>query len=198
MPLAAFATAAAVLLAVVVVGPTLDFIGGGGSDSSDATIGAEAAAATTLAVGQTDMAQGGTDGDPVSEAPTAGTTSETTTRGLVPSENQKLYGYYSDVPDLDSLRLSLAATDFDEANARSEALRDADDSVLEEELADSEACVTVTISSNDNFVRGFQVARGELDGRQVIYVVYLAEDLDESVLLVHAADNCEELARAGP
>ena len=93
---------------------------------------------------------------------------------------------------------SVAATGFDAEASRSQLLRSDDaDSILEEAIEDSEACIVVTITSEENLIEGFQVARGTLEGRDVIYVVYLAEDLTESVLIAHAADNCEELGRAG-
>lgn len=215
VPLAALATAAAVLAAVVVVGPGLNLIGGGDAGPGDLPeIGAAATTAapaiTAAPAGDLGVASpnvgGATDdmaGRVSEEAATAPTTAAaavttTTTDGLV-IEGAESFAFFGDEsPDLEALRSELAAAAFDESAVRSNVLRLAGDSILEEDPGAARACVEVTLTSEENFVEGFQVARGLLGGREVLIVVYLAEDLEESELIMHAADNCEELGRAGP
>lgn len=216
VPLAALATAAAVLTAVVVVGPGLNLIGGG-DDASHSDLSEIGAAATTAApaitaapAGDLGMASpnvgGATDdmADRVSEEaatapPTAAAAVTTTTTDGLVIEGAESFAFFGDEsPDLEALRSELAAAEFDESAVRSNVLRLAGDSILEEDPGAARACVKVTLTSEENFVEGFQVARGLLGGREVLIVVYLAEDLEESELIMHAADNCEELGRAGP
>jgi len=197
MPLAALATAAAVLIAVVAIGPKLDFIGS--NDASDATFEAAVGATTAEPTAALDSAIAG-GAENVEDAPIAPSSAPASTSLALGQggDDATLYGYYKTFPDLESLRLSLADANFDEDLARSQFLRDAGESFREEEPDDARACTQVTITSEEDFVDGFQVARGELDGRDVLYILYLAEDPGDSVLIVHAADNCEELGRAGP
>jgi hypothetical protein len=205
MPLAALGTAAAVLLAVVVAGPGLNLIGSSGSDTDDTSIVADAplreettAASTTSAPAALESvpnAAGGQEDTALTTlAPDQTLAAVSTTEAL----QDKLYGYFSDVPDLPALRDEAAATGFDPEAVRSQALRDADESVFDETQDQSLACINVTLTIDSNLIDGFQIARGEVEGRDVLYVIYLAEDLEESLLLVQAADNCEELGRVGP
>lgn len=206
MPLAALGTAAAVLLAVVVAAPALNLIGGTDDDSSDAPIAVGAESATTTAASfQLDATENTEDlqGNGLGEAPPAAestlaptTTTTATTRAL--TEDPTLYAYFARTTDLGALLNTVAATGFDEDASRSQVLRVSGESIVEQKLADSQACSSITISSSDNFIEAFQIARGQLEDRAVLYIVYLAEDLEESALIVHAADNCEELGRAGP
>jgi len=195
MPMAAFATAAAVLLAVVVAAPTLNLIGGG-DDGADATIVADATAGATAttAGAVAEMAPLGDGG----AGDSFDTQAATTIAPPPEASGQMLYGYFIDETDLDELRSSAAGTGFDEEASRSQALRMADDSVLDEGPDDADACIAVTVTSEENLVGGYQIARGTYQGRDVLYVIYVAEDPAESILLVHAADNCEEIGRAGP
>lgn len=215
VPLAALATAAAVLTAVVVVGPGLNLIGGDDASHSDlAEIGAAATttapAITAAPAGDLGMASpnvGGATDDMADRVPEEAATAPTTaaaavtttaTDGLV-IEGAEPFAFFGDEsPDLEALRSELAAAEFDESAARSNVLRLAGDSILEEDPGAARACVEVTLTSEENFVEGFQVARGLFGEREVLIVVYLAEDLEESELIMHAADNCEELGRAGP
>jgi len=210
LPLAALGTAAAVLVAVVLVGPGLNLIGG--ADSSDApdivAATAEASRATTAApaVGQ-DLFEAGesvTEGAAdAAAAPTAAPTTAapgaTTTTIEAAVEEAQLQAYFRDESaDLNALREDLADMKFDEGAARSYALRLADDSILADDLTFGEACIAITLSSENDFLEGFQLARGRIDGREVLIVVYLAEDPEEFAVIAHAADNCEVLGRAGP
>ncbi len=210
MPLAALGTAAAVLVAVVIVGPALNLIGGS-NDSSDDTV---IAFATTTAAARAELdaavpnagdlqaAEGAENPETTFAAatttaapPPSTTTPPTTTRAQV--ENPTLYAYFASTPDLGAVFDTVAETGFDEEASRSGVLKLSGASIQEEQIDDSQVCAAITISSDDNLIEGFQVARGLIDGREALYVVYLAEDLQESVLIVHAADNCEELDRAG-
>jgi hypothetical protein len=202
MPLAALGTAAAVLVAVVLVGPGLNLIGGASDSTTDSTVFAAAttAAAQTTAAPEAALAPAEdltSDGAAESQAPVAEATTTSAAGGA--AESERLYAYFREQnPDLDALRDDLADFGFDENVGRSNALQQADDSILEDDLAAVAACINGTLSSEDTFLEGFQLARGLLDGREVLLVVYLAEDPENSALIAHAADNCEELARAGP
>jgi hypothetical protein len=212
LPLAALGTAAAVLVAVVLVGPGLNLIGGGDSSSDTTTVVAatDAAAATTaapaLGAGSDEAQEGASSPDSIAAAevapavaPTtaAPATTMVTTTGSVVLETDR-FAYFLDDADLEALRDGLAASSFEEDSARSQALRVAGGSIVEEDFGAAEACIELTLSSEDNFLEGFQLARGQYDGREVLLIVYLAEALEESALIAHAADNCEELDRAGP
>jgi hypothetical protein len=195
-----------VLVAVVLVGPGLNLIGGADSSDAPAIVAAttEASRATTAApaVGQDVLEAGGSATDSAAEAepaPTAAAGVSTTTTVEAAVEEAQLQAYFRDESaDLDALREDLADMEFDEGAARSHALRMADDSILEDDLRFVEACIAVTLNSEDSFLEGFQLARGRFNGREVLLVVYLAEDLEESALIAHAVDSCEELGRAGP
>ncbi|MCP3977454.1 MAG: hypothetical protein GY720_23435 [bacterium] len=209
MPLAALGTAAAVLVAVVVAGPALDLIGGD-DDSADATVVADGGFATTSApTAALEAAPNANDlqGSNGSEAAPETTFAAATTTTVAPPattaapttrvQDPTLYAYFAQEPDLSALLSTVAGTGFDEQASRSGVLKASGDSVQEEQLEDSQTCASITISSEDNFIEAFQIARGQIDGREVLYIIYLAEDLEESELIAHAADNCEQLARTG-
>ncbi len=212
LPLAALGTAAAVLVAVVLVGPGLNLIGGADSSSDTTSVVAatEAAAATTaapaLGAGTDEAREGLSSPDAVADAEQAPTAAPTTaapaativTTTAPPLLDSDRFAYFMKDVDLEALREEMTSFSFEEDAARSEALRMAGDSILEEDLGAAEACIALTLTSEDNFLEGFQLARTQYDGREVLLIVYLAEDLEESALIAHAADNCEELDRAGP
>jgi len=201
-PIAAFGTAAAVLIAVVAIAPRLSLVGG--ADSAD-TVALEAAdstvAASTLAPsldGQAGLVQGGEEDNRSTTAAPASTAAPATTTSPPPESGVDLLGYYLENPDLDLLRTRFEAQDFDSESARLFALKDAGAEVPETDVNTVSNCLVVTLSTGDEFIEGFQFARGMIDGREVIFYVYLAEEPAESAVVVQAADNCEELARAGP
>lgn len=198
MPIAALATAAAVLVAVVVIGPGLNLVGGGSSDDAfDVAATAaptESPAESLIATDQAEQARG--EENQGASQLSAVTTTVAGTPPAVAVAEPDLYAFYEQRPDLLLLRDRVAGTGYDEDQSRSLALRDAAGSFFEDRPDDAQACIGLTIASEDNFVDGFQIARGEVGGRDVLYIVYLAEDLEESALIVHAADNCDELGRA--
>ena len=198
------------LVAVVLVGPGLNLIGGSGSaDSSEI-----AAATTSDAAATTDRAAGadappaqesGSPTDEVDEAAALATVAPTTTSPstsvAAPAAvgDSDLFAFFQDEsPNLEALRDDLALNSFDVPSLRSQLLGQSDDSIVEEDFGDAAACIQLTLTSEDNLVEGFQVARGRIDGREMILIVYLAEDPEESILISHAADTCEVLERAGP
>lgn len=200
VPVAALATAAAVLVAVVVVAPALNLIGGGGDSSDD---GFETAVATTAAAAQAPRAA-------LEESPTlapadsgSGAADATT---LAPSLSTTTFvqegltglAYFTEAPDLGALRLQISSTDYDLDESRDLTRAQSLDSVIETDEATVNACISITLSNSDEFIDGFQIARGSYEGREAIFYVFLAEDLENSAIIVQAGDNCEELARAGP
>lgn len=199
MPLAALGTAAAVLVAVVVAAPALNMIGGSSDDSEEPL---EQALTTTAAAFQADAANpsdlelgGAAEGiAEASQAPATTFAAATTT--LAPPEAPSLVAYFADVPDLADLLEAVADAEFDADNSRSLARSVSGDTTREGQLDESILCSSITISNEDNFIEAFQIARGQIEDREVVYVVYLAENLEESALIVHASDNCEELGRA--
>lgn len=201
MPIAAFATAAAVLVAVVAVAPALNLIGGGDADSADMTSIVADAAATTAAPDE-----GGGELAPNAltrteeHSLTAEAPALTTTGAPVPTAagGSELLAYYADAPNLDTLRFSFRDDGYDEGLARMFALDQATDSIEWADDGSADACLAVMLSMGDEFVAGFEFARGNLDGRDVIFLALLAEDPEESAVVVVAVDNCEELGRAGP
>jgi len=203
MPLAALGTAAAVLVAVVVVGPGLDLIGGSSEPASDATIVADAPATTTAPATEAPAAfeaapnAGGAGEDDTARTTMAPAETTTTARPVDGTLAAELYAFYADEPDLAALRREAETSEFNEDLIRSEALSKAGSSIIDAGQDQAGACIAVTITNEPDLVDGFQIARGELDDRDVIYVIYLAEDLTESLLIVQAADNCEELRRVG-
>lgn len=193
-PVAAFGTAAAVLIAVVAVAPRLSLVGGSGDAD---TVGLPAASPTTAAA--TFDAFGGQENvQSLSEAPAATTTTVVPEATSAPSSGEDLLGYYEESPDLGQLRTRIAASEYDETFAREFVLKDADGAIEEEDANGVNSCLIVALNSSDEFVAGFQIARGVFDEREAIFYVYLGEDLSESAVVVQAADTCEELARAGP
>ncbi len=208
LPLAALGTAAAVLVAVVVIGPGLNLIGGA-ADSDDTP---QIVAATTVTSddavarpeGALDIAPEAGESFEARDGAETSTTAapqlaSTPTTLVEPVERAPLYAYFgNEVPDLEAFRAELLDSAFDEEAARSQALRYAADSLLEEDLDDAATCIEVTLSADDGFVEGFPFAQGRLDDREVLYVVYLGESLEATALVVHAADSCEELQRVGP
>lgn len=206
LPLAALGTAAAVLVAVLAVGPGLNLIGGSdSSDTAEFSAATTAAAATTTAapaaaLDMTDSAEienGLAGGDPEpAEAPTAEATFPSTT--AVRGET-RLFAYYGEGDlDLFALRGELEANAFDGSATRSQMLRQADESLTEDDAGAAEACIALTLSSEEDFLEGFQLALGNIGGREVLVVAYLTDSPEESTVVAHAADNCEELGRAGP
>ena len=110
-----------------------------------------------------------------------------------------LFAYFGEEnPNLEEIRDDLVLNSFDVPALRSQLLRQSDDSIPEEDFGAATACIQLTLTSEDNLTEGFQVARGRIDGREVILIVYLAEVIEESALIAHAADTCEVLERAGP
>lgn len=209
LPLAALGTAAAVLMAVVLVGPGLNLIGGGDSaDSPEIAAATTSAAATTAApTAGADMRapqEGNSLADELAEAapvttsaPTAAAPSTTAIAQAVVESD--LFAYFGEEnPNLEEIRDDLVLNSFDVPALRSQLLRQSDDSIPEEDFGAATACIQLTLTSEDNLTEGFQVARGRIDGREVILIVYLAEVIEESALIAHAADTCEVLERAGP
>ena len=202
-PIAAFGTAAAVLIAVVAIAPRLSLVGG--ADSAD-TVALEAAestiAAATTAAPRLDAAAGqvqvGEEDNLGTAAPTTSPNALSTTMAPPPEGALERVGYYAANPDLTLLRSRLESQEFDPDSARLFALKDAEAEIAEEDVNTVNSCLVVTLSTSDEFIEGFQFARGNYDGREVIFYVYLAEEPAESAVVVQAADNCEELARAGP
>ena len=200
VPLAALGTAAAVLAAVVVAGPALNLIGGGASDSGDteASITAESAADTLRDTRQTDddmsfdLPESASQG--VTQSPGITTTTSAADGGSG-MDGLDRYAYFRDEAT-ETLRLMAMEGEYDEDELKRAALSVAGESVVDQEVADAALCITVTLTNEPNFVDGFQVARGNVSGREVVYVVYLAETLEESVVVAHAADNCEVLGRS--
>ncbi len=199
-PIAAFGTAAAVLIAVVAIAPRLSLVGGADSADTVALESAETTVATTIAANFDSAAgqiQSG-EQDIRTADPTRAPLAATTTVVAPPEGASDLYGYYAENPDLVLLRSRLQAQEFDPDSARLFALKDAEAEVPEEDVNTVNSCLVVTLSSSDEFVEGFQFARGNYDGREVIFYVYLAEEPSKSAVVVQTADTCEELARAGP
>lgn len=198
-PIAAFATAAAVLVAVVAVAPRLSLVGGADSADTVALEAAESTASSTTAAFDQGAAglQPAAEQDMISAATTAAPMAATTT-ALPPGAALDLLGYYAANPDLAQLRSSLRDQDFEPESVRQFARLDAGETVPEEDLRAVNSCLVRTLTTSDEFVEGFQFARGNYDGQEVIFYVYLATDPSESAVVVQAADTCEELARAGP
>ncbi|NND03450.1 MAG: hypothetical protein HKN91_11745 [Acidimicrobiia bacterium] len=199
-PIAAFGTAAAVLIAVVAIAPRLSLVGGG--DSAD-TVALESAPATTAAAqfdAQAGLPEGGAEDNLATAAPatTNAPLAASTTTPPPPESVRDLLGYYAENPDLTLLRSRLEAQEFEPESARLYALKDSGLEVAEEDVNTVNNCLVLTLTNSEEFVEGFQFARGNYDDREVIFYVYLAEEPAASAVLVQAADTCEELARAGP
>ena len=197
-PFAALGTAAAVLIAVVAVAPRLNLVTGGDADT--VALETTAAPATTAAASFDAQASGGgaEEHADTTAAPTTAPLAATTTTFPVPSATLNVLGYYAENPDLGQLRSRLEAQDYEPEFAIDYALKDAGAEVPEDDAATVDNCLAVTLSLSEEFVDGFQFARGSFDGRESVFYVFLAEDPEESAVVVLAADTCEELGRAGP
>ena len=198
VPLAALGTAAAVLAAVVIAGPALDLIGGGASDGADPTVATESAADS---FGETRRDADGGGAMDQAEAPEQGQTQATdlTTTTVQASVgglgDEDRYAYFLNEA---TARLGEVAAegDYEEELLKRAALSLTRESVIDRQATEAALCITVTLTNEPNFVDAFQVARGDISGREVVYVVYLAETLEESAVVAHAVDNCEVMGRS--
>ncbi len=109
-----------------------------------------------------------------------------------------LLAYFTTTPDLDELRSRLLADRYAEDLALLSARVVSGDAAAQLDESTVASCLAVTLANTEEFVDGYAIATGMYEGSDAIFYAYLAETLEDSVIVVQDADDCAELGRAGP
>ncbi len=211
--IAGLAGAAAVLVAVVVVGPQLDLLGGSDSaGTADDTFEIALAPEVTVATDDGDVSEGAVPQDGAmldrgegggdmmagadEENGTAATAPETTvapaTTAAAPPPLLESFTLYSS-PELDSLPgLADVASSIGEARSLS-AFGPPDEGNSRLEILDEARCLQIGLNQAPDSSDAFILALAGINDVEVVIVAYIAPDFEVVTVLAHDLETCEVL-----
>jgi hypothetical protein len=217
---AGLAGAAAVLVAVVLIGPRLDLLGGGDADTAgDDTFEVALAPETTATAGGAqdpsaavsedggafdraesggDTATGSDEGNgSATTAPSMTTAAPATTAAPGPSAVPDSLTLYSS-QELESLPglADLAAAIGDAKSL--EAFGPPDEGNSRLEVIDEERCLQIGLNQAPDATEAFILALSGIDDVEVVIVAYVAPDFEIVTVLAHDLETCQILASSSP